>query len=85
MSDRRKWEVFRIVAPSMNFDPYLPEAQDDGDSYFPFSVKVEKKLSIEDVFSIHRSTYGNSPFDMTKVRPQITHNIKSIQAIPISV
>jgi dipeptidase len=68
MVDRRKWEVFRTVAPSMAFDPYLPEAQDDGDSYFPFSVQVEKKLTLHDIFAIHGSNYGNSPFDLSKAR-----------------
>ena len=64
--DRRKWEVFRMVAPSFNFDPYVLGAYDDSDSYFPFSVPVEKPLTLDDVMRLHRDYFQSSPFDMSK-------------------
>ena len=64
--DRRKWEIFRMVSPSSNFDPYVTGGYDDSVSYFPFSVAVEKPLTLADVFRLHRDYFQNSPFDMSK-------------------
>ena len=55
---RREWRVLSTVAPSLKLDP-------NGEN-FPFSVKVEKKLSVKDVLDIFRDTYQDTPYDMTK-------------------
>jgi dipeptidase len=57
-SRRREWRVLSSVAPSLKLDP-------NGEN-FPFSVKPEKKLSVQDVLNIFRDTYQDTPFDMTK-------------------
>eukprot|EP00457_Paulinella_chromatophora_P002567 gb/GEZN01002572.1/.p1 GENE.gb/GEZN01002572.1/~~gb/GEZN01002572.1/.p1 ORF type:complete len:742 (+),score=98.84 gb/GEZN01002572.1/:28-2226(+) len=66
LKDRRKWMVFSKACPSCHYDPYLEHAWDDSNSLFPFSVLVQQKLSIEDVFSLHRDLYQGTPFDMTQ-------------------
>lgn len=55
---RREWRVLSLAAPSLNLDP-------NGEN-FPFSVKPEKKLSVQDVLEIFRDTYQGTPFDMTR-------------------
>jgi len=56
-SRRREWRVLSRLAPSLNLDP-------NGEN-FPFSVKPEKNLSVQDVLDIFRDTYQDTPFDMT--------------------
>lgn len=57
-SRRREWRALSTVAPSLNLDP-------NGEN-FPLSVKPDKKVSVQDVLSIFRDYYQNTPFDMTK-------------------
>jgi dipeptidase len=56
----RLWRLFSLVAPSKNFDPST-----DGMD-FPFSVKPDKKLAIEDIMKITRDKYSGLPFDPAK-------------------
>ncbi len=53
----RLWRFFDLVAPSRNFQPETPNMD------FPFSVKPDRKLSIEDVMAITRDKYQGTPFD----------------------
>ncbi len=53
----RMWRFFDLVAPSKNFSPDTPNME------FPFSVKPDKKLSIQDVINITRDKYEGTPFD----------------------
>ena len=53
----RLWRFFDLVAPSRNFSPDTPNME------FPFSVKPDKKLSLEDVINITRDKYQGTPFD----------------------
>lgn len=48
-SDRRTWQLFRLVAPSLN----LPT---ESETPYPFSVKVENKISLDDMFRFNRGT-----------------------------
>ncbi len=57
-SRRREWRVFNLLAPSLKLDP---NAED-----FPFSVKPDKKVSIEDLIMCFQDYYENTDFDMTK-------------------
>ena len=57
-SRRREWRVLSLVAPSLRLDPNAEN--------YPFSVKAEKKLSVQDVLEIFRNTYQDTPFDMTR-------------------
>ena len=38
-SDRRTWQIYRLVAPSLNLPP-------ESDTRYPFSVKPEKKITL---------------------------------------
>jgi dipeptidase len=55
----RLWRLFSLVAPSENFDP-ATEGMD-----FPFSVKPDKKISIQDIMEITRDKYKGVPFEPT--------------------
>jgi len=55
---RREWRVFDILAPSLELDP-------NGEN-FPFSVKPEKKVSVEEMMKIFADTYEGTDYDMTK-------------------
>jgi len=57
-SSRREWRVLSLVAPSLNLDP-------NADRY-PFSVKPDKKLSVQDIMAILRDHYEGTEFDMTQ-------------------
>jgi dipeptidase len=53
----RLWRFFDLVSPSRNFSPETPNME------FPFSVKPDKKLSLQDVIDITRDKYQGTPFD----------------------
>jgi len=57
-SRRREWRVLSLLAPSLKLDPNAEN--------FPFSVKPERKVSVQDLLSIFRDTYEGTPFDMTR-------------------
>jgi dipeptidase len=57
-SRRREWRALSLIAPSLDLDP-------NGEN-FPFSVKAERKLTVQDVLNIFRNTYQDTPFDMTR-------------------
>ncbi len=74
----RLWLFYSRVAPSLKnwstsfgggasknhgYDPYHTVRMPL--SYFPFSVKPEKKLSVRDVIAFQRSTFENTIYDMT--------------------
>ncbi len=56
----RLWRFFSLVAPSRNFSPDTPNMD------FPFSVKPDRKLSLEDIMELTRDKYKGSPFDPSK-------------------
>jgi dipeptidase len=58
-SRRREWRVLSLIAPSLDLDP-------NGEN-LPFSVKAEKRLSVQDILSIFRDTYQDTPYDMTTI------------------
>lgn len=53
----RLWRFFDLVAPSRTFSP------DTSNMDFPFSVKPDKKISIQDVINMTRDKYQGNPFD----------------------
>ena len=55
---RREWRVLSLVAPSLNLDP-------DAERY-PFSVKPDKKLSVQDLMAIKRDHLEGTEFDLTQ-------------------
>ncbi len=54
-SAKRVWRVFSLIAPSL--------ADTLVESDLPFSVPVDKKISVADVFKMHRDHYEGSKYD----------------------
>ncbi len=61
-SRRREWQVFNMVAPSLNLD--------SNDKDYPFSVQADTLVTLEKMVEIFKDYYEGTPFDMVK-------NIKS--------
>ena len=55
---RREWRVFDIVAPSLKLDP-------NGENY-PFSVKPDEKVTLEQLVTIFKDYYEGTPFNFVK-------------------
>jgi dipeptidase len=55
---RREWRVFDLLAPSLKLDA--------NQENYPFSIKPEKKVSVEEVMKIFEDTYEGTEYDMTK-------------------
>ena len=55
---RREWRVYDLLAPSLKLDP-------NGEN-FPFAIKPEEKVSVEELMKIFADTYEGTEFDMTK-------------------
>ena len=56
----RLWRFFDLVASSKKFSPDVPNMD------FPFSVKPDKKLSVEDVMRLTRDKYEGTHFDLSE-------------------
>jgi len=57
-SRRREWRIFDLLAPSLKLDP---NAQD-----YPFSVKPDKKVTLDDLVMVFKDYYEGTPYDMTR-------------------
>ena len=69
---RRVWRVLTMAAPSLLpiFSPYSDGWQsigfgEKGDQPYPFSVKVDKLLSLQDIMRMSRDQFEGTVFDMT--------------------
>ncbi len=60
---RRVWSVLRRVNPALNLPAWVKDGYTDA---YPFSIKPEKPLALEDVMGLHRDHYEGTEFDMTK-------------------
>ncbi len=56
----RLWRFFDLVAPSQKFSPETPNMD------LPFSIKPEKKLSVEDVMNMTRDKCEGTIFDPSR-------------------
>jgi dipeptidase len=56
----RIWRFFNLVAPSRNLAPDLPNMD------YPFSVKPDKKIAVEDVMTMTRDRCQGTEFDPVK-------------------
>ena len=54
---QRLWRFFDLVAPSLKLSPETPNMD------LPFSVKPDKKLSVQDVMALTRDKSKGTPFD----------------------
>lgn len=57
-NSRREWRALSLIAPSLNLDPWAV--------VYPFSVKPDKKVTVEDLMRIKRDYYEGTAFDLTK-------------------
>ncbi|MEN8223924.1 MAG: C69 family dipeptidase [Bacteroidota bacterium] len=55
---RREWRVFDLAAPSLHLDPNAEN--------FPFSVKPDKPLSLDDLVTMFKDYYEGTPFNFVK-------------------
>ncbi|MDD3657129.1 MAG: C69 family dipeptidase [Atribacterota bacterium] len=54
----REWRLVSLVAPSMEPDP--------NQKRWPFSIKPDKKLSVQDIMAIQKDVYKGTVFDLTE-------------------
>lgn len=59
---RRVWRVFQIAAPSV----ILPGDTDPKALNYPFSVKVDRKLTAQDVMNMNRDHYEGTQYSLTE-------------------
>lgn len=59
----KEWPNKRLNSPFSGYDAYHQYLEDI--SIYPFSVKPEKKLSVQDVIAFQRSVYEGTIYDMT--------------------
>jgi len=57
-SRRREWRIFDLLAPSLKLDPNAEN--------YPFSVKPDKKVTLEDLVMVFKDYYEGTPYDMTR-------------------
>ncbi|MGC9331483.1 MAG: dipeptidase [Bacteroidales bacterium] len=55
---RREWRVFDLLAPSLKLSPTAEN--------YPFSVKPDKKVTLEDMVSVFKDYYQGTPYDMRR-------------------
>ena len=58
----RLWSVYRRLAPSKRFSPYV---KDSWSRDYPFSLVPDQKLTVKDTFQIFRDHYEGTVFDLT--------------------
>lgn len=57
-SRRREWRIFDLLAPSLHLDPNTEN--------YPFSVKPDKKVSLDDLVMVFKDYFEGTPYDMTR-------------------
>ncbi|MBN2438418.1 MAG: C69 family dipeptidase [Deltaproteobacteria bacterium] len=60
---RRVWRAQSLIAPSLN-----PPAWVEGPftQRYPFTVKPDNRLTVENIFAVHRDCYEGTEFDLTQ-------------------
>ncbi|MFH1080088.1 MAG: C69 family dipeptidase, partial [Pseudomonadota bacterium] len=60
---RRVWRAQSLAAPSLNLPAW---AEGPFTRVYPFAVKPDQKLTVGNIFAIHRDNYEGTEFDLTK-------------------
>jgi len=55
---RREWRVFDLLAPSLGLSPTAEN--------YPFSVKPDRPVSLQDLVAVFQDYYEGTPYDMTR-------------------
>lgn len=63
-TETRVWSIFRRAAPSLNLSPDYCRGRSN--KPYPLFIRPDKKLSLQDVFSLVRDHYEGTAFDMTQ-------------------
>eukprot|EP00747_Dinoflagellata_sp_TGD_P138991 gnl/TRDRNA2_/TRDRNA2_175849_c2_seq2.p1 gnl/TRDRNA2_/TRDRNA2_175849_c2~~gnl/TRDRNA2_/TRDRNA2_175849_c2_seq2.p1 ORF type:complete len:626 (+),score=105.64 gnl/TRDRNA2_/TRDRNA2_175849_c2_seq2:163-1878(+) len=61
---RRIWRALSLFAPSLNLDPKL--GVNATKKTYPFSVKPDKPVTLDDMYTIYRDHLEGTEFDLTK-------------------
>jgi len=61
---RRMWGAFRLIAPSQKLSPEYNDLRYD--RAWPWSMKPDKLVTVQDIMRYYRDWYGGTQFDMTK-------------------
>ncbi len=69
---RREWRVFDLLAPSLGLDA--------NDENYPFSVKPDKKVTVERMMELFADTYEDTDYDMTKFMLVTDEDGKSVKS-----
>lgn len=59
---RRVWRAMSLLAPSLGLSPWVSDGLTKD---YPFAVRPDKKVNVEDIASIHRDNYEGTEFDLT--------------------
>ncbi len=62
-TETRVWSIFRRAAPSLNLSPDYCRGKTN--EPYPLFIKPDRKLNLQDVFSLIRDHYEGTEFDMT--------------------
>jgi dipeptidase len=73
-SSLREWSALNWVAPSLGLDPEAGR--------WPFSVKPDRPVSVQDVMAIHRDYLKATPYDITENSAWYVDGKKSPMACP---
>ncbi len=60
---RRVWRAQSLAAPSLNLSAW---AEGPFTRAYPFAVTPDQRLTVENIFTIHRDNYEGTEFDLTK-------------------
>ncbi len=65
---RREWRVLSTMAPSLNLDPDALR--------YPFTVKAESPVTVQQLMALYRDTYEGTPYDKTDAAGWFSTNAK---------
>jgi len=71
-SRRREWRALSLLAPSLGLDPNAEN--------YPLSVKPDEKVTVQDLLTIFRDWYADTPFDMTRRLTVVGPNGKAVKS-----
>jgi dipeptidase len=60
---RRVWRAQSLIAPSLKLAAWV---EGPFTRTYPFSIKPDQKLTVENIFAMHRDNYEGTEFDLTK-------------------